>query len=120
MKRILILTVFAMLAVVPIALAGHPSHSVTISQTSTTLTATGTESGIHHKYTSVHIVLTATPIAATPIVCGGQFQPLSSEGDFPVSSGTTNFSLSVTSSYTTCAWQNVTVTDTTDRVQLYP
>jgi hypothetical protein len=114
-KRILILTVLAMLAVVPVALADI-THNVTISETNATLTATGTVSGLPHHEKFVHIVLSATFVDCST-------QNLSSEGDFRVSKGTASFSLAVTGtecSTSSPSWQNVTVTDTTDGVQLYP
>jgi hypothetical protein len=117
-KRILPLIAFvlALLAVVPVAL-GDITHNVTISETNATLTATGTVSGLPHREKSIHIVLSATFVG-----CSGPI-PLSSAGDFRVVKGTASFSLAVTG--TACStnfssWENVTVTDTTDGVQLYP
>ncbi len=113
------------------ALAGNPHavHSVTVTQSGNTLTASGKEAGLGGE-AQVHIVLSAT----AECINGGGNHPkatnktsVSSAGDFPVQNGSASFSLSATATFKpdcsppqTVRFSGVSVVDTTSGVTLYP
>jgi hypothetical protein len=130
LKRIIFAT--ALLLAFPVGvLAGSPHevHDTTITISGSTLTAAGKEAGLGDE-SQVHIVLTAT----ASCINGGGNHPravnkasFSVGGDFPVQNGKTEFTLSITATFQppceppmTVAWSNITVTDTTNGISLYP
>jgi hypothetical protein len=127
-----VVALVALLFALPMAvLAGSPHevHDTTLAISGSTLTASGKEAGLGDE-SQVHIVLTATAQCVNPGNNKPQAankQSLSAEGDFPVQNGKTEFSLSVTATFQppcsppmSVAFSDITVTDTTNGIQLYP
>ena len=114
-----------------VAVAGNPHgvHSVTVSQSGNTITASGKEAGLGAE-AQVHIVLSADAACVNPgsnKPKAANKQSVGSAGDFPVQNGQAEFSLSATATFKpdcsppmTVQFSNVTVTDTTNGIILYP
>lgn len=129
MRRLVLVLVVAALAVPAAALAGSPHFvpGTTVTQSGSTLTASGKEAGLGDEQ-QVHIVLSATASCINP---GGNHpkaankQTVSAAGDFPVQNGKALFDLSVTAAFQpecsppmSVVFSDVTVTDTTNGVTL--
>ena len=113
------------------ALAGSPHgvHSVTVTQSGNTVTASGKEAGLGGE-AQVHIVLSAT----AECINGGGNHPkavnktsVSAGDNFPVQNGSASFSLSATATFKpdcsppqTVRFSNISVVDTTNGITLYP
>ena len=127
----LITVIFAVGLAAGTALAGNPHgvHNVTVSQSGNTVTASGKEAGLGDE-AQVHIVLSADAACVNPgsnKPKAANKQSFSSEGDFPVQNGQANFTLTLTATFQpscsppmTVQFSNITVTDTTNGITLYP
>ena len=116
---------------VPTAWAGspHPVHSVTISQSGSTLIVDGKEAGLGDEL-QIHVVVTAT----AECINGGGNHPkavnkadVAAAADVPVQNGKALFHIEAPATFQppcdppmTVRFSNILVVDTTNLIPLYP
>jgi hypothetical protein len=116
---------------VPTAWAGnpHPVHSVSISQSGSTLIVDGKEAGLGDEL-QIHVVVTAT----AECINGGGNHPkavnkadVAAAADVPVQNGKAEFHIEATATFQppcdppmTVRFSNISVVDTTNSLSLYP